>query len=105
MSPGLTVPDFFLWGCLKGRIYRNNPQNIQELELNIRDEISNIDRDTLARMFRNFQRRLDVCIDTEGSRKIIVKILNNEKSVKNGQIKKSFGGEKLSKSLEYMFKI
>ena len=35
-SPNLSLPDFFLWGALKGKAYANKPRNIQELENNIR---------------------------------------------------------------------
>lgn len=31
-SPDLTPPDFFLWGALKGRVYNDNPQTIDELK-------------------------------------------------------------------------
>ncbi len=36
-SPDLTIPDFFLWGYLKSRVYNSKPKNIQELMDNIRD--------------------------------------------------------------------
>ena len=31
-SPDLTSPDFILWGYLKGKVYRNRPNNLQELK-------------------------------------------------------------------------
>ena len=34
-SPNLTPPDYFLWGCLRGRVYRNKPRTIDALKANI----------------------------------------------------------------------
>ncbi|KAJ4448294.1 hypothetical protein ANN_10308 [Periplaneta americana] len=41
-SPDLTSPDFFLWGYLKGRAYKNRPHTLEELKRNITTEINNI---------------------------------------------------------------
>ena len=38
-SPDLSPPDFFLWGHLKERVYRNSPQNIEQLQANITAEM------------------------------------------------------------------
>ncbi len=65
-SPDLTPPDFFLWGALKGRVYSNNPQNLDELERNIRAAVRAIDLATLQRVFQNFECRLLSCIDNNG---------------------------------------
>ncbi|KAJ4451578.1 hypothetical protein ANN_03047 [Periplaneta americana] len=42
-SPDLTAADYFLWGYLKSRVYRNKPRTIIQLEQNIRNEISAIE--------------------------------------------------------------
>ena len=34
-SPDLTMPDYYLWRALKGRVYQNNPQTIGQLTDNI----------------------------------------------------------------------
>ena len=36
-SPDLSPPDFFLWGCLKDRVYKTNLQTIGEMERNIKN--------------------------------------------------------------------
>ena len=44
-SPDLTAPDFFLWGYLKGKVYRHHPRTLQnpktqfEMKLEILDLI------------------------------------------------------------------
>jgi len=52
-SPDLTPPDYFLWGYLKGRVYRNKPQTIDALKANITEEIQAVTADVLARTFQN----------------------------------------------------
>ena len=39
-SPDLTVPDFFLWGFLKDRVFRRHIMTIQELKQAIADEVA-----------------------------------------------------------------
>jgi hypothetical protein len=41
-SPDLNLCDFFLWGCLKDKVYNNNPRKEEELKESICREISNI---------------------------------------------------------------
>ena len=38
-SPDLTPPDFYLWGHLKARVYRNNPRTIEDLKNVISNDI------------------------------------------------------------------
>ena len=40
-SPDLT-PDFYLWGKLKGSVYADNPQTMDELKQKITSVIQNI---------------------------------------------------------------
>jgi len=65
-SPDLTVPDFFLWGFLKDRVFRRRIKTIQELKQTIVDEFVAIDGDLLRRVYGNFQTRLQQCIDVNG---------------------------------------
>ena len=62
-SPDLNPPDFFLWGYLKDVVYVNRPQTIQELKNNITHEISQIPREMRESVMKNFQKRLEVCLD------------------------------------------
>jgi len=65
-SPELTVPDFFLWGFLKDRVFRRGIVTIQELKQAIVDEVSAIDEDLRRRVYGNLQTRLQQCIDVNG---------------------------------------
>jgi len=47
----LSVPDYFLCGYLKGRVYRNKPRTIDALKANITEEIQAVTADVLARTF------------------------------------------------------
>ena len=65
-SPELTVPDFFLWGFLKDRVFRRRIMTVQELKQAIVDEVAAIDGDLRRRVYGNFQTRLQQCIDVNG---------------------------------------
>ncbi|QQP55570.1 Transposable element Tc3 transposase [Caligus rogercresseyi] len=43
----------FLWGYLKSRVYVNRPTNLADLKANIREEITNIPANTLARVMES----------------------------------------------------
>jgi hypothetical protein len=65
-SPELAVPDFFLWGFLKDRVFRRRIITIQELKQAIVDEVAAIDEDLRRRVYGNFRKRLQECIDLKG---------------------------------------
>ena len=65
-SPDLTPPDYFLWGYLKGRVYRNKPRTTDALKANIIEEIHAVTADVLARNFQNMARRVQSCLDANG---------------------------------------
>lgn len=65
-SPDLTVPDFFLWGYLKDRVYVNKPQTIQALKDNIRQEIADLEPEMLENVMQNVQKRAQSCIAVNG---------------------------------------
>ena len=64
--PDLSLPNFFLWGALKGKAYANKPRTIQELENNIQREIAAISEDVLEATFANMKRRVQLCLDSGG---------------------------------------
>ncbi|XP_043676454.1 uncharacterized protein LOC122633042 [Vespula pensylvanica] len=66
-SPDLTATDFFLWGYLKGKVYRNKPRTIQQLQENIRTEIHGLSRQTLRTVMENILQRMKLC-QTENGR-------------------------------------
>ena len=60
--PGFKPPRFFLWVFLKDGVYINRSQSIQALKANITTEISQITRETRENVMKNFQKRLEVCL-------------------------------------------
>jgi hypothetical protein len=54
-SPQITVPDFFLLGFLKDRVFRRRIMTIQELKLVIVDEVAATDEDLPRCVYSNFQ--------------------------------------------------
>ncbi len=71
-SPDLSICDFFLWGCLKEKVYAAGPfRSHAEIRAAIRaafDEVrSAVDfQQTLRSVWSCFLHRLQQCIDTEG---------------------------------------
>ena len=65
-SPDLTVCDYYLWGTLKNRVYRNNPHSIDELKDNIRAELGRITEEELLRVNQNFIKRCQECVNVGG---------------------------------------
>ena len=61
-SPDLPPLDFFLWGYLKGKVYRNKPQSVDELKNAIRTEISLIGQDVLQKVMENMLKRAESCV-------------------------------------------
>lgn len=65
-SPDLTVCDFFLWGYLKDKVYKNRPKTLDELADAIRKAISEIPADMLRRANEGAEKRLRMCVVTGG---------------------------------------
>ena len=65
-SPDLNPCDFYLWGCLKSRVYNPLPNNLDELKSNIEREIKNITEEDLKRVFFDFEKICDLVIEAKG---------------------------------------
>ena len=65
-SPDLTPLDFFLWGYLKFRVYRNNPKSTDELKSAIVYECRKITPQTLLKVLSNCIRRMLICKQNSG---------------------------------------
>jgi len=65
-SPDLTLPNFFLRGSLKDRVFRRRIVTIQELKQATVDEVAAIDEDLRRRVYGNFQTILQQYIDVNG---------------------------------------
>ena len=66
-SPDLNPCDFFLWGYLKDRVYRGNPQTIDALKEAITSEIQAIEPSTLQNVIQGFESRLHAVIELDGA--------------------------------------
>jgi len=56
----LTLADIFLWGLLKGKVYKNTPRTIEQLKDAMRQEIQAVDIDTFGKLFQNLEKRIQV---------------------------------------------
>jgi len=60
--------DFFLWGLLKGKLYKNIPRTIKELKDAIHQEIQAVKVDILGKVFQNLEKCIPVCLDVKGDK-------------------------------------
>lgn len=65
-SPDLTPPDFFLWGFLKEKVYREMPTTRENMIERITNACRDIDEDILVRCQESFARRINKCIEVGG---------------------------------------
>lgn len=66
-SPDLNPLDFFFWGYLKDKVYKNSPRTLSELKSAISFEIDNMDIAVLLRVVKHFSRRLELCLEGDGA--------------------------------------
>ncbi|KFM75855.1 Transposable element Tcb1 transposase, partial [Stegodyphus mimosarum] len=59
-SPDITPLDFFLWGFVKGNVYRRRVSNMDDLKARITTTIASVDADVLASTWREIEYRLDI---------------------------------------------
>jgi len=64
-SPDLTPTDVFLWGLLKGKVYKNSPRTIEQLKDAIRQEIQAVNVDTMRKVLQNLEKSIHVCLDVK----------------------------------------
>ena len=65
-SPDLTSPDSLLRGYLKGKIYLNKPNTLQEIKNNIIQEISLLDPAIFESVNENTAKRMRICFNNDG---------------------------------------
>ena len=63
----LTPPDFFLWGFLKCKVYKEHPTSIDELKTNITATIHSIDQETLLAVMNNMMIGCRECTNAKGA--------------------------------------
>ena len=66
ISPDITPPDFFLWGCLKYKIYENSSQSLEDLRMNIRLGSSMIRPSVLVTVLESTTKRMQLCLERDG---------------------------------------
>ena len=68
-SPDLTVCDFFLWPYLKDKVYETNFHfdSLIQLQQKIKFEIESIPSCFFTKAFKNFQKRINLCVEANGS--------------------------------------
>ncbi len=67
-SPDLTVPDSFLWGYCKDKIYRHGVRaNLDELQKRIVDIIATVMPEMLQNVFDNLEKRLELYVEMDGA--------------------------------------
>ena len=65
-SPDLTPCDFFLWGHLKGRVFKDRPLTLDALKAAITGEVNLITPQTLRKTMNNFRTRLQKVVQENG---------------------------------------
>jgi hypothetical protein len=66
-SPDLSVFYFYLWGNLKGKLYRNTPRIAEALQNEIRNVVASISADELQRVSYGFLRRCEAFLRAAGN--------------------------------------
>lgn len=66
-SPDLTPLDFFLWGYLKQKVYKQRPfHDVNHLERVIQESILNIKAKSIKNSVKDVSRRAIICIERDG---------------------------------------
>ena len=65
-SPDLNPLDFFIWGLLKSRVYSPRPNNLAQLEANIRREVAGLDPAMVRRALFDVRVRAHMVIANNG---------------------------------------
>jgi hypothetical protein len=64
-SPDLSFCDFYLWGNLKGKVYKNNPRSIEALQNEITRVVASVTVDELHKVSQNLFRRREARLRAE----------------------------------------
>ena len=65
-SPDLNPCDFYLWGYLKGIVYRGKPETIADLKEAIEESTRGISTETCKAVIEHFKQRVQKCIEFKG---------------------------------------
>lgn len=65
-SPDLTPMDYYLWGHLKNKIYREQITSPEDLRIKIMNAFTNLRQRCISRAVGNVKRRIRLCIERNG---------------------------------------
>jgi len=65
-SPDHAVPDCFLWGYVRSKVYETRPANIADLKQQILECIQGISKEMPQRVVTSFPSCLQECIERHG---------------------------------------
>src|ERR1700712_6084313 len=66
-SPDLTPLDFFLWGYVKNQVYRNEFENIDELQNSVVEFITRINQNSVRKAANHVLKRIQLCVQNNGA--------------------------------------
>jgi hypothetical protein len=65
-SPDLSFCDFYLWGNLKGKVYKYNPRSTEALQNGMSPVIGSITADQLQKVSHNLFMLCEKCLQAKG---------------------------------------
>ncbi len=65
-SLDLTLCDYFLWGYIKGKVYKDPPQSMNELKNKRREASDSISQASLQKIYKNMKFRLSFVVREQG---------------------------------------
>lgn len=65
-SPNLTPPDYYVWGAMKGTVYKDSSHTLLVLKETIRNLIRNIPPVELLHVYANKIRHVGACLQARG---------------------------------------
>ena len=65
-SNAVHTADYYLWGYLKGKVYRNNPHTLEELKAQITRAVQCITEAELQKVSNNLFKRCEACLTADG---------------------------------------
>ena len=66
-SPDITPLDFFLWGCVKDRVYRTPVRDVETLQSRQIEVLATVNEEMLENTWREIEYRLDILRATNGA--------------------------------------
>lgn len=65
-SPDLTPLDYFLWGYVKEKVYKEETTTVEDMKIRIQNAFETITPEMLNKVKNEFRQRVRLCIDKQG---------------------------------------